>query len=180
MITRVGLIHSRGRIFTLHYIKMFFLLSNPLKNLLNMTIISSCFKKLSIKQKHFVCRKILKLFYTNIYFTTLSRFPVYDSIKLIIALCMLLFRWEMLSMCLLFESNKTICKVNFKLKNFLQIVRLKHIDIFKSFDLICLWFFFEGMIGGVDRDFVEILRRFDHCYPYGDWEVKGHLIYDFT
>lgn len=105
-----------GRIFTLNYKKIFFLLLNPLKNLLNMTIISSCFKKVSIKQKHFVCRKILKPFYTNIYFTTLSRFSVYDSIKLIIALCILLLRREMLSMCLLFESNKTICKVNLKLK----------------------------------------------------------------
>lgn len=135
------MIHSRGRIFTLNYIKIFFLLSNPLKNLLNMTIISSCFKKLSIKQKHFACRKILKPFYTNIYFTTLSRFPVYDSIKQIIALCILLLRWEMLSMCLLFESNKTICKVNFKLKKkitncatqthwHLQIVRLYMFMVF--------------------------------------------------
>lgn len=83
---------QQGSNFYIDYIKMFFLLSNPLKNLLNMTIISSCFKKLSIKQKHFVCRKILKPFYTNIYFTTLSRFPVYNSIKLIIALCILLLR----------------------------------------------------------------------------------------
>lgn len=54
-------------------------------------------------------------------------------------------------MCLLFESNKTICKVYFKQKNKkkLQIVRLKHIDIFKSFDFICLWFvFFKELIGG--------------------------------
>lgn len=62
----------------------------------------------------------------------------------------------MLSMCLLFESNK-ICKVYFKLKKKLQIVRLKHIDIFKSFDFICLWFFFyfEELIEGALPDPTE-------------------------
>lgn len=95
----------------------------------------------------------------------------------------------MLSMCLLFESNKTICKVYFKLKKKLQIVRLKHIDIFKSFDFICLWFFFlyiEELIGGakalpdpkeskksnVDLDAKNIgyrkptARRFPYPYDY--------------
>lgn len=41
------------------------------------------------------------------------------------------------------------CISNKKAKKKLQIVRLKHIDIFKSFDFICLWFvFFKEVIGG--------------------------------
>lgn len=41
------------------------------------------------------------------------------------------------------------CISNKKTKKKLQIVRLKHIEIFKSFDFICLWFvFFKELIGG--------------------------------